>query len=321
MKRLLFIALSLCSMPVMAMWQQPISRFKVMQQQQINYNHKVIERRDKFIDGLQAHNKTVRNFVKEQHKQKNDEAIKGIQKASGLPDSYIEGVEGLTKEIKAASQGAPDCRVVVLDKNEKINETASVPIIVKDFYKEFYIKLPLGIWHNETLSSGTMQQLPFVEGKYIPVNLLIWGSDMPCFKECIPGFLAHEFTHLKKYHPLKLTMIYRFLEFKEITPSACPAFQRLSHSYEFEADQLYATTNVANARIMENFTKVVLSQNINVEGTATHPATAIRHKAVKEIRKMMEAQDRWYAGPKGYKKYGKPAFERMWDRRCENQKS
>ena len=292
MKRLLLFILTLCSTPIMA-----------MQQPQTNY--------DGFIDRLQAGNKTVRDFIKEHHKQKHDDSIKNLQKEWKLTDKQINDVGEFVKLTKKIAQLRNNSTVSYDKTNDKsINQVYTT---TEELYKKFNIKPPLIIKNDKFAGTGANQGFRPGEGA---INFLNIGPDIEDCKGCgSHGTLAHELTHLKRYHASEKFALFSLFP-GYVIPEPSPALSILRYNDEFEADQLYATTNVANARIMERFAK-----NLKPErASATHPASLVRHKAVQQILEIMVAQDRWYAGAKGYAKYGEPAFESMWDRRCEQQR-
>ena len=324
MKRLLFIVLALCSTPIMA-----------MQQPQTNYDKfinaiglggsikKAPEQKknndpfyDPFIDGLQVRNKTVRDFVKEKHTQKHNEAIKGIQKEWQLTDKQVNNVEEFVQLTKARDRYRNKPFIKHNESNdESINQLYTA---TKELYKKFNIKTPLVIRHDKSEATHNFQKIVPGLGA---INVFNIGFDIADCEGCgSMGTLAHELTHLKKYHSTELKEFIKILP-NHVHADTSPAWRALIHRYEYEGDQLYATTNVFNAYIMERMTKACVSrQRYPWRDSTSHPASTLRYKAVKEIRKMMEAQYRWYAGPKGYKKYGEPAFESMWDRQCEHNK-
>jgi len=134
-----------------------------------------------------------------------------------------------------------------------------------------------------------------------------WG--LPIKKESqnklILGCLLHELAHLHYLHPIEDQRIFTRLSRK--------------HVQEYEADWYWARKNKYYASLLENLSR---KQNIflNISSCESHPATKDRYKNLKEIRRLKEAESRWIWGPKGYEKYGDPAYEKAFINWSEKQK-
>lgn len=92
----------------------------------------------------------------------------------------------------------------------------------------------------------------------------------------------------------------------------------LSHLQEFEADWYWARKNTKYALSLENFFRKIA--NLHWGESADHPSARERYKNLKEIRRLKEAESRWIWGPKGYEKYGDPAYEKAFINWSEKQK-
>ena len=353
MKRLVFIALSLCSTPVMATWgltavtmpvgYQPPKKTARQHEELIDslqrerryekYTHKeqgnqkrahVPWRKDSIkglyiglIDALQDQNKTVHDYVKEKHKEEHTEAVKIIQKEFGLTDEKVKTVDEYIQAVKERDKLQPNTPIIfVKSNNENVNLNLNKKIA--EMCQQYKLKFPLKIKHDESQKSSGASHRIKDNCETGGVKIII-GSDISGHDDYVSNaVILHEITHLKKYHVVERLAWASILSltYKQVNKSS--PFNKLLHLHEYQADQHNASKNVASTREMESFLKY--TRRPFCTWSNSHPSDESRHIAVKDIRKQLEAEQRWYAGPKGYAKYGEPAFERMWDRQYENQR-
>ena len=157
------------------------------------------------------------------------------------------------------------------------------------------------------------------------------------------GCIEHEIGgHMRNYHHFEDAMLQSYIAdsclkdgqlINEATNKlkearASKIWQHLLHFREYQADQDPASKSITVAHDIEKEAKALISYPnyiankykvsiANLEDSPDHPSSKKRHEAVKDIRKLLEAQQRWYAGPKGYEKYGQPAYDRMFDKQVE----
>lgn len=94
---------------------------------------------------------------------------------------------------------------------------------------------------------------------------------------------------------------------------------QLPHVQEYEADWYWARKNKQYAHALESLFRA-FKKTKNTTTSDTHPSDEDRHKNLKEIRRLKEAESRWIWGPKGYEKYGDPAYEKAFINWSEKQK-
>jgi len=175
---------------------------------------------------------------------------------------------------------------------------------------------------NTSFGDCTLTNNPFllVLNKGIDANINLYLKDLdslqahpywrlPVKKESqnklILGCLLHELAHMHYLHSIEDQMIFTRLSRK--------------HIQEYEADWYWARKNKNYASLLENLSH---KQNIvlNIPSCESHPATKDRYKNLKEIHRLKEAESRWIWGPKGYEKYGDPAYEKAFINWSEKQK-
>ncbi|MFA6065899.1 MAG: hypothetical protein WC707_01835 [Candidatus Babeliaceae bacterium] len=93
-------------------------------------------------------------------------------------------------------------------------------------------------------------------------------------------------------------------------------FRDMVQYKEYFADQYFARKKLEYAlKIEDMLFRMSKDEKFNKEvkshGYGMAPLKS-RYEAVREIRRLLEAEQRWYAGPQGYEKYSEPAYDKAY---------
>ena len=297
---------------------------------------------DGFVDELQTQNKTVRQFVKEKHATYRKTVIKDFAQTFDVSDDQIESIDLAKKLLRKGgkvnffgnARTYPDADQSYTYIEKKAQEafaqhSINAPFIIKQF-NDIDGSPATTVWGSKDLTIGkSLHELAAVPYKFKYTNRLERFD-----RQVQNGIIEHEIGgHMRNYHTLEQLMLHQYAivnylianEDKKVHVEkflkkikTSKQEKALNYFHEYQADQDPASKNLTSASEIEKVAKIYIDHKDQpFHDSQTHPAFLQRYTALRDIRELLQAQHRWYMGPKGYEKYGQPAFERMWDKACE----
>ena len=273
---------------------------------------------DQIVDDLYTQNSSVATYVKDITKKMRTRVIQ--------PISNPQSEEFLNQKMASVSEPQIIYDDAITKKQfANISDTLSDALKRINYCQDVYIKtspnnvdMPLaetaykvevkdGSIHCKNTSITINPKLLAIlqEGHffYVIKEAGLWPKSKIQDKYLLPVIL-HEIAHLR-YWPR-----HGFGQY-------CYPDLQLSRVREYEADWYWARKNKHYASLLEIF-YLRSKQMINAPAD-THPSDQDRCKSLKEIRRLKEAESRWLWGPKGYEKYGDPAYEKAFIKWSEKQ--
>lgn len=276
--------------------------------------------RDMFVDQLQARNETVSGYIEKRLAELYKQKIMAVRNEHSIAMAEWRMIDNWSNALKKYDQGTMHKSVLRWDK--LLNQNL-VDVIGK-LYRGHEIPAELRIMKSDDTNTSSLiseeircdvSKLPKIDNRY---NAIILGQEFfAADHDSKRAALLRSMSYLKSYYGSDLLFTKRLLveRAKLGTLKECIAFeQKLDQSLSFKnlynfheeyVDSDVARQSIDHAQLMENYCEKYAKHRVN---------------KITDIKRLLEAEQRWYYGPKGYQKYGDPAYELAWIAACEKNK-